>query len=249
MEKCRLIYPYYNNPGMLKMQVENWSRFEGELRDAIRIIVIDDCSEARANPVPILEKCKAPVRCFRLQTRWAWNMHQCRNIGAKEACKKEENLWMFMSDIDIMLTPEMAYTMLDRHLDPGRHYTMERTFAPDFVDRKTHVNTFLVKHNTFWQVNGYDIDLTPVGGGGYGGDNQFRRQLAALAPEDHLHDVVLVGYGRRSRDGAPVVADADTTSLDRADWHAKYVKALQKKKRTGDMRSVRPIRTAYTRTL
>lgn len=247
IEPLRIIYPYFDNPGMLAMQVQNWNRFEGELRDAVRIIVVDDCS--KLSPLHLLQACKAPVRAYRLQTRWAWNMHQCRNIGAKEACKKEENLWMFMSDIDIMLTPEMAYTMMNRKLDPGRHYTMERTFAPHFADRKTHVNTFLVKHAAFWQVNGYDIDLTPIGGGGYGGDNQFRRQLAAIAPTAHLDDVVVVGYGRRSRDGSPVVADADTQSLDRASWHEKYVKALARKKRTGDMRSVHPIRTAYTRIL
>ena len=247
MEKLRIIYPYFDNPGMLELQVKNWNRYEGEFRDAIRIIVIDDCSSK--NPVPILEKCKAPVRCFKLLNRYPWNMHQCRNIGAKEACKASENMWMFMSDIDIMLTPEMAYTMMDRDLDPNKHYTMERTFAPDFTDRKTHVNTFLVKHAAFWQVNGYDLDLTPIGGGGYGGDNQFRRQLAAICPEQHLDDVVLVGYGRRSRDGSPVIEDADTQTLDRASWHERYVKALTKKKKTGDMRSINPIRAPYVRTL
>ncbi len=247
ISKCRMIYPYFDNPGMLELQVENWSRYEGALRDAVRIIVIDDHS--KESPLPILNKCKAPVHCYRLLARWPCNMHQCRNIGAKVACKTAENFWMFMSDIDIMLTPEMAFTMLTKDLDPGRHYTMERTFYPELSERKTHVNTFLVKHNAYWQVNGYDLDLTPIGGGGYGGDNQFRRQLAVIAPEDHLEDVVLVGYGRRSRDGLPVIPDADTRSLDRNEWAARYKKALDRKKKIGDMRSVNPIRTLYERVL
>lgn len=244
---CRLVYPYYNNPKMLELQIENWNRYSGELRDAIRIIVVDDCS--KVSPVPMLEKCKAPVHCYRILADWPWNMHQARNIGAKHASKRDENHWMFMSDIDIVLTPEMAYQMLSRELNPGRHYTMERTFAPDFVERKTHPNTFLVKYNTFWQVNGYDLDLTPIGGGGYGGDNQFMRQLAAIAPGVHLDDVVLIGYGRRTRDGEPVIPDADTTELDRNEWAEKYKRALERKKKTGDMRSVNPIRVNYTRTL
>lgn len=247
IEKCRLIYPYYNNPKMLAMQVANWDRFEGELRNAIRIIVIDDHS--KVSPVPILENCKAPVFCYRLAADWPFNMHEARNIGAKVASKKDENLWMFMSDIDIMLTPEMAYTMLTKELDPGCHYTMDRVFAPDMRVHKPHVNSFLVKYNTFWQVNGYDLDLAPIGGGGYGGDNQFRRQLSAIAPEVYLDDVVLVGYGRRERDGRPVVSDADTKEYDRNYWAARYVAALKRKKASGDMRSIRPIRTAYTRTL
>lgn len=244
---CRLIYPYYNNPRMLQLQVENWDRFEGELRDAIRIIVIDDHS--KVSPVPILEKCKAPVHCYRLSVDWPWNMHECRNIGAKQASKKDENHWMFMSDIDIVLTPEMAYTMLARELDPAKFYTMERTFAPDFNFRKTHPNTFLVKHNAFWQVNGYDLDLTPVGGGGYGGDNQFVRQLSVIVEREHMEDVVLIGYGRHERNGRPVIADADTTSLDRESWAEKYRAALKRKKKSGDMRSKQPIRTTYERTL
>jgi glycosyltransferase involved in cell wall biosynthesis len=220
---------------------------EGALRDAVRIIVIDDHS--KVSPVPILEKCKANIHCYRLNTDWPWNMHEARNIGAKQASKFIENHWLFMSDIDIMITPEMAYTMLTKDLNPGRHYTMERVFAPNMIDRKVHPNTFLVKHNVFWQVNGYDLDLTPIGGGGYGGDNQFMRQIDAIAPREHLKDVRLIGYGRRERDGTPAIADADTRDLSRAAWHAKYVEALARKKKLGDMRSKAPIRTAYIRTL
>lgn len=242
---CRLIYPYYNNPTMLEHQVENWSRFEGDLRAAIRIVVIDDHSSKPA--LPIMEKCKAPCMVYRLNQRIPWNMHQCRNIGAKVASK--EDMWYFMSDIDIMLTPEMAYTMLTKELDKGKHYTFERTFAPDFKDRKTHLNSFLVRKSAFWQVNGYDLDLTPVGGGGYGGDNQFLRQLRVIAPTEHMDDVVLIGYGRRARDGEPVLPDADTQDLDRAEWHEKYRLALARKKKLGDMRSVSPIRSPYTRVM
>lgn len=247
IQPCRLIYPYYNNPKMLELQVENWSRFSGELRDAIRIIVVDDHS--KVSPVPILEKCKAPIHCYRLAADWPWNMHEARNIGAKVASKANENFWMFMSDIDIVLTPEMAYTMLTKDLDPAKFYTFERTFAPNLIERKTHPNTFLVKHNAFWQVNGYDLDLTPIGGGGYGGDNQFMRQLRVIVQEEHMQDVVLVGYGRQERNGEPVLPDADTRDLDREEWAVKYRAALERKKKSGDMRSVAPIRTAYTRTL
>ena len=63
---CRLIYPYYDNPGMLELQVENWNRFEGALREAIEIIVVDDCSSKPA--LPIMEKCRTPRRVFRVRS-------------------------------------------------------------------------------------------------------------------------------------------------------------------------------------
>ena len=154
-----------------------------------------------------------------------------------------------MSDIDIMLRPEVAATLLSKKLDVAKHYTFERTFAPGLVDRKTHVNTFLVQRAAFWQVNGYDIDLTPAGGGGYGGDSQFLQQLRVLAPREHLQDVVLVGYGRRGNEGKPVIADADTNDLDRVAWHEKFKAALERKEKSGDMRSVNPIRVGYERVL
>lgn len=245
--KLRIIVPYYNNPTMLQKQVDNWSRIEGELRDAVRIIIVDDCSPE--SPVPILKTCKAAVRCYRLQKKWPWNMHEARNIGAKEACKASENMWLFMTDMDIILTPEMTYTMMTKPLDDECFYTMERTFAPDFIERKQHPNTFLVKHNTFWQVNGYNIDLNPIGGGGYGGDNQFVRQLRGIVEEKHMSDVVLIGYGRRERTGKPVIKDADTRDYDREQWAEKYRRRLQYLKFKGDLRSKRPIRTSYERVL
>jgi glycosyltransferase involved in cell wall biosynthesis len=240
-----LIYPYYNNPKMLEMQVENWSRISGALARRIEIIVVDDCSSQPA--LPIMRACRVQSRLFRVLERIPWNMHQCRNIGAKEALGS--NPWLFLSDMDIMLTPEMLLTMTEKRLQPIYHYTMERTFAPDFTVRKVHPNTLLVKRNTFWQVNGYDLDLTPVGGGGYGGDAQFMKQIAAIAPRVHLDDVVLIGYGRQQRDGEPALPDADTTDLDRAEWHEKYKEALARKRAAGDLRSINPIRTPYERVL
>jgi hypothetical protein len=248
LTQCRMIYPYYENKTMLEMQVENWNRYAGELRERIRIIVVDDCSST--HPAEnILKKCKAPIHLWRVTKRWPWNMHQCRNIGAKIACKAEENMWLFMSDIDIILTPEMAYTMLSKNLQPEHFYTFERTFAPEFTERKVHPNTFLVKHAAFWQINGYDLDLTPIGGGGYGGDGEFVRQLSALVKPQHMNDVVLVGYGRRQRQGEPYVYDADTRDLDRDEWQKKYRAAFDKKRKTGDMRSVNPIRAPFERIL
>lgn len=242
---CRFIYPYFDNPGMLEMQVKNWNRYDGELRRAVSIILVDDHSAK--TPVPLIEHCKTKIACYRLKERIPWNMHQCRNIGAREACLPEENSWLFMSDIDIMLTPEAAFTMLSKQLDPAHYYTMDRVFAPEFLTHKIHPNTFLVKHAAFWQVNGYDLDLTPVGGGGYGGDTKFTHQLANICPPVHLPDVTLIGYGRRSRDGTAALPDADTTSLSRADWHERYIEAWKRKRDSGDMRSINPIRTPYER--
>ena len=244
---CRFVYPYFDNPEMLKLQVENWNRYDDDLRDLIRIIVVDDHSPE--SPVPILKKCKTVVHCYRLLERFPWNMHECRNIGAKHASTPDENHWLFMSDVDYVLTPEMAFSMLWRVLDPLRHYSMWRVSARDMNEQEIAINTFLVKYNAFWQVNGYDLDLAPIGGGGYGSDPQFLLQLHAIVPRMHMADVTLIGYGRTTADGEPFIPDADTRGLDRKEWWTRYEEALERKKKSGDLRSVRPIRTSYERVL
>jgi hypothetical protein len=247
---CSLIYPYFDNPAMLEHQVEVWNRYGGELGKRLQFVLVDDCSSQPAEP--IFSKLKHRKILIRIKERLPWNQHQARNIGAYVAnpLKDGSNPWLFLSDIDIVLTPEAAYTMLARQLDPHHHYTVERTFAPDFEVRKVHPNTFLVTKRAYWTINGYDLDLTGGYGGGYGGDGEFARQLSAICPRKHLDDVVTIGYGRRERNGQPsVIADADTQSLDRDEWQKKYRAAFDRKRRTGDMRSRDPIRVEFERIL
>lgn len=241
-QQCALVYPYFENPKMLELQLTHWNRYCGELAQSCWLILVDDCSEKHPAQ-PIFEQCNWKQKAlFRVRKRMPWHQHGARNIGAFEAGKLMKNPWLFMSDIDIVLTPEMAAQMLNRKLDPKHTYTQERTFAPDFVDFKTHPNTMLTKYAAFWQVGGYDEDFC----GTYGGDGAFMRQLTAICPEKHLDDVILIGYGRRQRDGEPVLADADTNE-DRAAYSKKYQERFREKRNRGDMRSRNPLREAYER--
>jgi hypothetical protein len=253
---CKLIYPYFDNPKMLEFQVANWNRFDEELRAAVEIIIVDDHSSKPARP--ILEQCETPVRAYRVAKRFPWNMHQCRNIGAKEACTADENAWLFICDIDTVLRPEMARRMLTKVLDSAKYYTFEITCQTDPTIRQMHPNFFLVRHAAFWQVNGYDLDLTPIGGGGYGGARQFIKQLKQIVTREHMDDVVLIDYSRRARDssgrklegpGARMIEDASTQSLDRDEWHLIFKQALKRKQQSGDRRSRNPIRVDYARVL
>ena len=138
-----------------------------------------------------------------------------------------------MSDMDILLTPETAYDLFTRKLDPAHYYTFERTFLPDCTRRKYHCNTFLVKHSVYWAVGGYDEDYC----GTYGGDGPFLRQMNILAPRVHLEDVLLYGVER------DVVPDANT-DLPRKEgkFGDEYRKRFDAKRRSGDERAKNPLR-------
>jgi hypothetical protein len=233
----RMIYPYYENPQMLERQVENWNRYAGDLRDSIRIILVDDGSQ-KYPAEPIFKHCKAPKRLYRIKQDIPWNQHGARNLGAMQACKSSENFWLYMSDMDIILTPETAYDLFSRKLNPANYYTFERTFLPDCTRRKYHCNTFLVKHSVYWAVGGYDEDYC----GTYGGDGPFLRQMNVLAPRVHLPDVLLYGVER------DVVADANT-DLPRKEgkFGDKYRQIFDDKRKRGDERAKNPLRFDWER--
>jgi hypothetical protein len=237
---CKFIYPYFDNPWMLEFQVANWNRYDGELRDAVEIVLVDDHSSKPA--LPILRHCEVPVRAYRLLERFPWNMHECRNVGAKEACTAAQNAWLFLCDMDTVLEPEMARRMLTKALDPDSYYTMEALDGMDPTQRSpVSKNTLLVRHAAYWKVNGYDLDLTPVGGGGYGGARQFFKQLKQVVTHEHMNDVFVVNYSN--------IGDASTKGLDRKEWQLKFKEALKRKQESGDRRSLNPIRTEYARIL
>lgn len=228
----RMVYPYYENPQMLERQVENWNRYAGELRGALRVILVDDGS-TKYPAYDIFKDCKIPKKLYRVLDDIPWNQHGARNLGADRACKASENFWLFMSDMDILLTPEVANDLFRRQLDPKHYYTFERAFLPDLTRRKYHCNTFMVKHSIYWAVNGYDEDYC----GTYGGDGPFLRQLNTLAPRKHLDDVLLYGVER------DVVPDANT-DLPRKEgrFGDEYRRRFNRKRATGDERSKDPIR-------
>jgi hypothetical protein len=240
LNECKLIYPYYENPLMLERQVENWNRIHGELRDKIKVILVDDHS-IKHPALSIFETCKAPKVLARFSEPGIWGMHEARNLGAKLAGK--DDVWMFMSDIDLVITPEMLYSLLSKKLDTSNTYTFDRVMAPGMTPHRYHCNSFLVQRQHYWFINGYDVDFTGTFGGGYGGDGTMLRQLYGVAPRVHLEDIKLIGHERN------VVDDANTTQWDREEWKKKYRAVFDAKRKTGDLRSKDPIRRKWERIL
>lgn len=252
-DHINIIYPYYSNPQMLERQVENWERWSGALGKRCTFILVDDCSPEPAKP--IFEKLRHKKKLFRVKENIPWAQHHARNIGAFEA--EGDNPWLFISDMDIILTPEALNDWLDTNPDPARTHTFERHFIGNIREPKMHCNTFMVKKKNYWAVNGYDVDYC----GGYGGDMEFMRQLYTVAPplhhgkmSKHLvgqhvectnNDIILWGYEPQ------IIQDANTREWGRkkTEWQKRYLDIRNKKHASGDLRSKNPIRWGYERIL
>lgn len=234
------IYPYFENPMMLDVQVRNWNRYSEDLRSRVRIILIDDGS--RRNPAErIFRRCQLQKELYRISTNIPWNQHGARNLGAAVAPVREcLDPWMLMCDIDMMMTGEMAARLLARVHSSQCHYTFERSYPNQPHLNRYHVNMFSVRHSVYWQVGGYDEDYCGL----YGGDVPFLQQLRSLSPRVHLEDVVLLAH-------LPCdVADANTQDFSRTgEFRTSYLKVLKRKQLMGQERARDPLRFAWERVL
>lgn len=249
--KLFMIYPYYDNPSMLAMQVENWNRFCGIWRTFAEVILVDDASPNHP-AAPIMQGCTLPHRVYRVKKNIPWAQHHARNIGAHEAGIKDS--WLFFSDMDIVFTPEAAATLFEKKLKTGHFHTFERHYAGIERAPKYHCNSFMVLHRHFWDINGYDADYC----GTYGGDGPFLRQLRGRCRQEH-HGIQDGHVPDRSIFSLPAVRlwgyeyaveDANTKTLARdGAMKDKYVALRRQKKISGDERSKNPIRWDYERVL
>jgi len=263
--KLRLVYPYYDNPQMLRRQVRNWNTYAPELADRVEIVLVDDASPQHP-ALPIFGECRVHKKLLRVDRDIAWHQHAARNIGAHEV--GEDEAWMFMSDMDILLPPLALRRLLAKTLIADRHYGLQRVFLPRSFDRlfgdsssgvldamlhrpglialrnrfasRPHCNSFLVRRDRYWKINGYDEDFV----GTYGGDGLFIDQLSEIAPYALLDDVYAIAITPK------LVADANTQRWERGgEMRKAFERRLQRKREAGDLRSRDPLRTPWTRLL
>src|SRR5262245_60776675 len=110
MDKIQLVYPYYENPTMLKEQLSVWAEWPRDLAKKVKIILVDDGSQK--NPAkPIIEKMLHPIptlELYRVLINIPWNQNGAHNLGFFAA----EDGWCLSTDIDhIVAAPQLHLIM------------------------------------------------------------------------------------------------------------------------------------------
>lgn len=210
MNTFSFVIPYYRNPEMLKIQVENWNSYPCWIRDQVRVILIDDASPEPAEP--IFRRCELRKSLYRINENIPWNQHGARNLGAKVIGK--DDAWGLYTDMDITFPVEAVERILKKRWLETEHYTFEREFV-DKRPRKYHCNTFLVSRGVYWGAGGYDERFC----GTYGGDGIFHRAMERLAPRVHWEDVTCLGWN-------DAVVDCSTREWGRkeTEFHKEYIR-------------------------
>ncbi len=217
MKKISIVYPYYENPGMLEIQYGIWSSYPEFLKRKIEIVLVDDGSP-NSPAIQIPRPTGLPkLRIYRVLIDKPWHQHGARNLGASVA----DGPWLLLTDMDHVI-PEQSLEKVLLHRNRNKVYTFGRLDAPDLtptLDRegnvKPHPNSFAMTKELYWRVGGYDEDYCGV----YGTDGLFRSRLYHAAKECHIAAAYLVRYSR------DVIPDASTTSLLRKEGRPPNAKS------------------------
>jgi hypothetical protein len=232
MAHVTLIYPYYENRLMLCRQIENWNSYSPEVREKLSFVLVDDGSQRSPAADTVRALARVPITLYRINENIAWNQHGARNLGAMLA----SDVWLFLSDMDIVLSPEMAGKLVQAKLARWRYYTFPRVYADGVTAPKIHPNTVLVHRSVYLESGGYDEDYC----GTYGGDAPFRDRLGTFARHSRIEDVVLVGYEIGD------IPDAATTDWSRDGYFAEeYARRFAEKQRLGNLAPRNPLRFTW----
>jgi hypothetical protein len=193
-----LVYPYYDNGGMLDIHMETWGGYPDEVKAGLSAIIVDDASPSDP-AAPHIRDVGFPVKLFRVHQNIPWNEEGAKNLAMKHA-----EGWVLMTDMDHVLTAEEAGAMLGQEYDPGCFYVPPRVLLSG-EPRRPHPNSWVLHADLFWRAGGCDEDFS----GWYGCDAFFRRQLESVGRGVQLDHPRLVMY---TVDDVP---DADTQEWGR----------------------------------
>lgn len=188
-----LIMPYYENPDFVQQQIAHWWTYAPDLREHLRVIMVDDGSP-RHPLAPIIrahyrsQGLPCDMRIFRIEKDVRWNWLAARNIGAYEAGfldseQKNQtaippyNPWLLITDMDHVV-PEVTLraviygnTMADTIYRFSRQEHTGEIINP-------HPNSWFYTRAMYWRIGGHDEALS----GHYGTDGEYRARCGGTAP-------------------------------------------------------------------
>lgn len=151
-----LVMAVYGQPEMLAEQVRVISGYRKEVREKLKVIVVDDHGTPPAEiPDEARELCEWHL--FRIEDDIPWNQMGARNLGMHHA----EGVCV-MLDPDMVISPEKIDDFLRTasRLSPGDvvHFGLKEVGRKGSKINMTSPNTWMIHAQDFWKINGYDED-------------------------------------------------------------------------------------------
>lgn len=181
--KITLCYTYYNQPKMLRYQLNQWSSFGNDIKEQLKFIIVDDGS--KVSPLEAQSGFSGlDLKAYQIHQDIGWNNGGAKNLAVYHA----KTDWVLVSDIDHVLDEKNIQSLLQLHRDDTHYYIFNRFYVSRNKLVKPAVNIFLVNKEKFWNAKGYDEDFS----GFYGyEDCLMRAKLNNHATERLVEDITL----------------------------------------------------------
>lgn len=233
MRALNIAMPYYENAGVLRTHLETWLRYPEAIRRTMTVTIADDGSPNSPAAEVVPSDYPIDVRIYRVLVDLVWNQCGARNLAMTHV----PDDWVLVTDIDHVLEPDDARTLLGMRVRGGCYYVPARRLARDRKTYKRHPNSYYLHRSMFWATGGCDEDFQ----GTYGSDSTFRRAIATVGARRDI-EATLTLYGR------DVIPDASTTKWGRKDspYHSSNFPHLRAKKK-GVYKAENPLRFPWER--
>jgi len=230
-----LVFLYYDNPEMLRAQIDCWNSYVGVLQTLPTILLIDDGSpHTFAAEIVRDHGCHVPIKVFRIQEDIRWNFTGARNLGCSQA-----KGWIYISDIDTQLPASAAQQFFESApLDPNCFYIPRRVWLPKRIEASPPLVNLFFHKKKYLEIGGYDEDYA----GHYGREEtDFFRRLRRAATKVVRDDVCL--------EVVPHSMIGDSRTRGRKRDKTRNIALFDKKEAAGFPNPVNPLRFTWKRVL
>jgi hypothetical protein len=231
-----LVFLYYDNPIMLREQIECWNSYVNVLARLPTVIVVDDGSpHTHAADIVLRSRSKVPIKVFRIKQDIPWNFSGARNLG----CLQSRG-WIYVSDIDTLLLSRDAKKFFEgAPLDKNCFYIPKRVWLPHMSEAPPAIVNLLFHKEKYVEIGGYDEDYA-----GYYGreETDFYNRLSRVAKKIRREDVL-------TRIVIPALIRDARTITHRSRNKSRNAKIYARKLAAGFINPVNPLRFPWERVL
>jgi len=202
INELTLAIPYYNASNLIPIQLECWSAYSDEIKQKLKIVLIDDCSSDEHKLAKVFSRVPdLNIEIYEVVEDLPWNDGGASNLSVFVATTE----WVIRTDMDYIVPGNTIEYILSNTFDPQMYYTMAAKYFHNKQNIEIHPSTLLITKKLFFDAGAYDEDFT----GNHGWtDVNFRERLDRISKHQHINNIWIEGVLGGSKHTLPRNVDS-----------------------------------------
>lgn len=193
-----LIHPFFGEEKRFEIQYDNWMKLPTEVKDAIKIIVVDDCGKPAMHELMTpskVKRCDLNLSIFRITDDIRYNTAGALNLGIMMA----DTAWTLIMDSDCLFEGPEFQKLMTICPDKNWVYKFDRNRITENAHWKKNTRylpcTMLQHKDIFLDINGFDEDFCYKTRGGYAFfDNHYDYKFQQKYKWAIIKDIIATEY-------------------------------------------------------